>query len=462
MGVRSDTTYEIYVSYPAKWPQSLASFMKEAVRLAGFSGNIYGVFEPVAAVMSALEVHGEHLMATKLLTSGKPLNIFMLDMGAGTSDIHIFPLTLECRDGKMIPMPKSGTSYPSISDPSLYGGREIDLLLKKHVHSHLKKFIPFGEPGFSFGEEDLNQMFSLQNAKRWKEEQVSDMLKTGQSTSLPLKVLENLRFMAMFLGSEKIANIKNFKINQSTFEELTKDHWNGLYKMIQSAMALHEKNYGVKAEDIDLVLLTGGHSYWYTVQNLFNGKGLNTDTGRDHFVNSEKIEATHFSKIENEPWRVLTDALPHESVARGLVLYPEGYKAQATAANNVWIRMKVNEKTSDPTQVIKIGDLLPIEKSDGIINISFKGTRYIYEYNIDIEVLTGESIETAEIWKSRHDFNFRSKILLLDAVLIGVNTLIPFDYVFKLEYNFKGFEDGTISFYSKLYKDTLEPVEISF
>ena len=200
----------------------------------------------------------------------------------------------------------------------------------------------------------------------------------------------------------------------------------------------------------------------YTVQNLFNGKGLNTDTGRDHFVNSEKIEATHFSKIENEPWRVLTDALPHESVARGLVLYPEGYKAQATAANNVWIRMKVNEKTSDPTQVIKIGDLLPIEKSDGIINISFKGTRYIYEYNIDIEVLTGESIETAEIWKSRHDFNFRSKILLLDAVLIGVNTLIPFDYVFKLEYNFKGFEDGTISFYSKLYKDTLEPVEISF
>lgn len=124
--------------------------------------------------------------------------------------------------------------------------------------------------------------------------------------------------------------------------------------------------------------------------------------------------------------------------------------------------MKVNEKTSDPTQVIKIGDLLPIEKSDGIINISFKGTRYIYEYNIDIEVLTGESIETAEIWKSRHDFNFRSKILLLDAVLIGVNTLIPFDYVFKLEYNFKGFEDGTISFYSKLYKDTLEPVEISF
>ena len=462
MGVRSDTTYEIYVSYPAKWPQSLASFMKEAVRLAGFSGNIYGVFEPVAAVMSALEVHGEHLMATKLLTSGKPLNIFMLDMGAGTSDIHIFPLTLECRDGKMIPMPKSGTSYPSISDPSLYGGREIDLLLKKHVHSHLKKFIPFGEPGFSFGEEDLNQMFSLQNAKRWKEEQVSDMLKTGQSTSLPLKVLENLRFMAMFLGSEKIANIKNFKINQSTFEELTKDHWNGLYKMIQSAMALHEKNYGVKAEDIDLVLLTGGHSYWYTVQNLFNGKGLNTDTGRDHFVNSEKIEATHFSKIENEPWRVLTDALPHESVARGLVLYPEGYKAQATAANNVWIRMKVNEKASDPIHVIKVGDVLPLTTKPSELAISFKNQRFGYQYDVHIEVLTGETIDNAHIWTYSHHHNGTTAALGAHIITLGLTFLTGLDYDFVLKYSFTCNEDGSIHFDSKLKNDIEQPIDITF
>ena len=311
------TDSEIYVSYPAKWSSSLAQFMKEAVREAGFCGTIHGVFEPVAAVQNALHSHVKRLQESELLGVNKPLNILMLDMGAGTSDIYIFPLTLENCDGIYKVIPQKGTPYPSIDDPSLCGGCEIDKMLQELIHDHLKKTL-------SFDDDQLNQIFTLSDAKRWKDEHLSNTLKDNQSAGLPNKILSTIKALESFLDKNKLEAAKNFTINRSSFEEKTKTHWETLYRMIQSAIALHAKTYNISAEDIDLVLLTGGHSAWYTVPKLFNGDGIRGNIGVDHIHEGQTVSASHFSKIEKEPWRILSDPLSQESVAKGLVLYAEG------------------------------------------------------------------------------------------------------------------------------------------
>ena len=83
---------DVYVSYPAKWSSDFVDFMKDAVKKAGFIGNIYGINEPKAATYNMLHRHLSHLQKSKMLTQGKPMHVFMLDMGAGTTDIVIIRL----------------------------------------------------------------------------------------------------------------------------------------------------------------------------------------------------------------------------------------------------------------------------------------------------------------------------------------------------------------------------------
>ena len=89
------TSTEINISYPAKWDETMVETMKNAVANAGFEGEIKGRKEPEAATRNMLNEHLHHLRDRKLLGINKPLRIFMLDMGAGTTDISIFKLTLD-------------------------------------------------------------------------------------------------------------------------------------------------------------------------------------------------------------------------------------------------------------------------------------------------------------------------------------------------------------------------------
>lgn len=446
----------VYVSYPAKWPSSLAKFMKTAVSEAGFpGGEAHGVFEPQAAMQNALKQHYAQILSNGLLASDKPLNIMMLDMGAGTSDIFIFQLTLEIKNGKVVPVDiQKTTAYPSVDDPSLCGGREIDELLEELIRDHLQKTLDLDE-------ETISGSFNVYDAKTWKEF-LSNTLKSNGTTKLPTKVDGWLSSIKKFVTINEFEAAARFTINRASFEDRTKEHWETLYKMIESAVAFHKSKYGIGAEDMDLILLTGGHSAWYTVPKLFNGEGIAGQIAIDHTVDGKEIKSTHFTKIENEPWRILSDALPHESVARGLVLSHEGIDVPATASNNVWIRMKVKDKESDLIKVVSIGEPLPIMKKEGKFEILFKDCRINHIYDIDIDVLTGRTIETADVWTSHHRFNNLGGAIFGNLLGLGIPIIFGIDYKFELNYNFRADVDGTVHFESILKKDFKDPIEIKF
>lgn len=453
---KNTTDCEVYVSYPAKWPSSLATFMKDVIREVGFPGKIHGLFEPIAAVQNALNNHVAHLKSGKLLTITKPLHILMLDMGAGTSDIYIFKLSLENIDGKINVAISDGTSFPSIDNPTLCGGREIDALLLDLISNHLKRTLEFND-------EEIQDLFKLCDAKTWKDEHLSTTLKMGSIAGLPQKVLGAIAPLTRFLPKNKIDAVRQFSINRTTFEESTKSHWSALYKMIESAMSIHHSNYGVSAEDIDIILLTGGHSAWYNVPKLFNGDGIGGQIAVDHTIDGKVVKAMHFSKIENEPWRIFSDARPHESVAKGLVLHPEGISIPATSSNNVWIKLRVNGVESDLKQVISIGDKLPLMTDESELCVNFEGRDVSHVYDLYIDVFTGKTIETAEIWTYSHHFDDRAASLFANIFLLGIPFILgAYSYDFALKYQFSADEDGCIHFESKLQKDSEKPIEIKF
>lgn len=449
------TDCDIYVSYPAKWPSSLATYMKEVIHEVGFPGKVHGLFEPIAAVQNALKSHLEHLRSGRLLTASKPLNMLMLDMGAGTSDIYIFKLALEPVDGKINVAISDGTSFPSIDDPSLCGGREIDALLLSLMSDHLKNTLELND-------EDINEIFKLSDAKTWKDEHLSNTLKSNSIAGLPQKVIGAIAPLSKFLPKAKMETVRQFTLNRTTFEDRTKSHWSALYNMIESAISLHHTKYGVGAEDIDFILLTGGHSAWYTVPKLFNGDGIGGQIAIDHTIDGKVVKATHFSKIENEPWRIFSDARPHESVARGLVLHPEGISIPSTSSNNVWIRMRINELESELVKVLSVGTKLPIETDEGQLKITFKNKRIDHVFDLHIDVLTGETVETANLWTWFHHFDDNGAMIFVNILLGGLPFIFGCNYDFALTYKFRADEDGCVHFESKLQKEKGKPIEIKF
>ncbi len=368
------TSTEINISYPAKWDDTMVKIMKDAVANAGFEGKITGRKEPEAATRNMLNNHLKELQRAKLLGANKPLRIFMLDMGAGTTDISIFKLTI---DDEGIPNITELLSYPSKEEVILCGGREID----KSLQSHILKYC---------AEKGLNLMpdcVELSNVKNWKETTVSPRLKSEQPIPLPAAVSLALRF------SGRNDLIDGFSFDRSDFEQATKEHWKQLYNLIKSAMAQYKY---AKPEDIDFVCLTGGHSAWYTIPKLFNGEGVCNYIAKE----GKDPDALNFKKLKNEPWRMnaVLDALPHESVARGLCLMDQRMIYVTPSSNNVWVKININNEESEIIQVVnKLDDILPVEKEiSHEVNIPRNHVLGDLSVNAQIDIYIGETIENAE------------------------------------------------------------------
>ena len=240
---------EINISYPAKWDDTMVKIMKNAVAKAGFEGKINGRKEPEAATRNMLNNHLKELQHAKLLGTNKPLRIFMLDMGAGTTDISIFKLTI---DDEGIPNITELLSYPSKEEVILCGGREIDHSLRNYILNYCE------EKGLKL----LPECVELPNVKNWKDFSVSPKLKSEQ----PFPLFAAVSLALKYSGRNDI--VESFSFDRSDFEQATKEHWNKLYSLIKSAMSQYKY---AKPEDIDFVCLTGGHSAWYTIPKLFNG-----------------------------------------------------------------------------------------------------------------------------------------------------------------------------------------------
>ena len=94
-------------------------------------------------------------------------------------------------------------------------------------------------------------------------------------------------------------------LNRSSFEALLKDYLPQFPELVKGAL----EKAKLPASDIDLVLLTGGHSQWYFVQAMLSGKMAQFGT-----VDLPRIKADYA--------RIIPITRPQETVALGLVYSP--------------------------------------------------------------------------------------------------------------------------------------------
>lgn len=368
------TSTEINISYPAKWDDEMVRIMKNAVADAGFIGEIKGKKEPEAAARNLLNSHLSELQNAGLLGYNKSLRIFMLDMGAGTTDISIFKLTI---DEQGVPNITELLSYPSKEETILCGGREIDEYLQKYISNYCR-------------DSDVDLMpecIELPLIKQWKDSIISHCLKSGQK----VRLYQALNLMIRHKGRNDI--IDDFSFDRYDFEQITKEHWKRLYSLIKSAMSQYRY---AKPEDVDFVCFTGGHSAWYTVPKLFNGEGVCNYIAKD----GKDPDALNFKKLKDEPWRMtaVLDSLPHESVARGLCLMDQRMIYVTPSSNNVWVKVTINGQSNEIMQVVnKLDDVLPVEK-EIIHEVDIERNHVFGNLKIDaqIDIYVGETLENAD------------------------------------------------------------------
>ena len=432
------STHDIYVSYPAKWSDSFINFMKEAVRKAGFgekSSGIYGVNEPKAATCNMLFLHMANFEKTKMLTANKPMHVFMLDMGAGTTDIFIFRLKID--PSRKIEIDNL-ISYPTVDNPYLCGGSEIDKNLSEYVVDYIQKKTKVMDEDF----------FPEDSAKFWKDQIVSSSLKNNVNISMPPELQAALKYMP----NGKSA-MQSFILTRSTFETITEVHWKNLYELIRSAMQLYESKYKIKAEDIDFLFLTGGHSQWYTVPKLFNGDGVCGYIGKDHQVDNSEEKALNFKKLKEESWRMFSDTLPHECVATGLCLQGETITPPSVLANNIWLKLTIGEYQTEPNLILQKGTSLPYDKEHSETTKLSRGFFQSHIFNIVIDLYTGDSLETAKhsrLQLKKDEDSFLGKLI---ASLFIFTIFSKYEYKFTIDTKFTANEDGTIDIIGSIVVD---------
>lgn len=264
------------VSYPVKWNRETRKFMVDVATRAGFP-NVSGMDEAQAAIRAVAVMNEDYLRTNNLLVNGMPSNILLVDMGAGTTDLVLCRYTpgKEAKADILKIWPKAGEL--------LFGGREVDSLLQTFFRNLLDV-------------EDAKQVFKrigVEKFKAWKEENVSPALIRGDSVS-------DFEALDQYLEDHDMG-IGEYCLDRTAFEECLFGYLNQLPELINGC--LESANFS--GRDIDLVIVTGGHSQWYFVKEMLAGK----------MPQYGKLELT---KISGDSSRIIQVARPQETVAIGL------------------------------------------------------------------------------------------------------------------------------------------------
>lgn len=281
------------ISYPVKWSQETKQFMLDTAEKAGFP-NVSGLDEAQAAIKAVTVMSAEHLEQNGLLYSGVPSNILLIDMGAGTTDLVLCRYTPGTEDDVEIlnTWPKSGDI--------LFGGKEIDSLLQNFFLDKME-------------EEDARTVFHHVGAdkfKSWKEENVSPALRNHDSVS----DFEALDSCVDMMGID----MEEYCLDRHGFEECLKNYLKQFPILINDCIG----NSGIKGADVDLVIVTGGHSQWYFVQEMLAG-------------NMPQLGNVDLPKIKENPSRIIPISRPQETVALGL------------AYNDICVKIAVNSEQEE-------------------------------------------------------------------------------------------------------------------
>lgn len=263
------------VSYPVKWNEGTKNFMLKTAAKAGFP-NVTGMDEAQAAIQAVIVMNADHLHQNGLLQKGVGSNVLLIDMGAGTTDLVLARYTLgdETETEVLNTWPKSGDIQ--------FGGREIDHLLQKFFRQMLDE----GDA------EKIFDRIGTDKFKSWKEGSVSPALRQNDS----VKDFTEFDNLAGFLGLDL-----DYCLDRTAFENCLADYLRQFPQLINGCL----QNAGMTGNDVDLVIVTGGHSQWYFVGEMLEGK-------------MPQFGEVDLPKIKENPGRIIPISRPQETVALGL------------------------------------------------------------------------------------------------------------------------------------------------
>ena len=321
----NDDIVRAIISYPVKWQGETKQFMIDAMKAAGFP-KVEGMDEAAAAIHTITVQHANDLFRRGYFQKGTAIHILLVDMGAGTTDLVL------CRyvpGGQKMDILCTWPTGGEI----LFGGREADLLLQEYVKSKL----PAEEA------DAIMKRCGVEKVKAWKENIVSPALKKDET----VHEFSELDMIADLLGIET----EDYALNRMVFETIGNDYLLKLPELVNGCLT----NAGVQGKDIDLVILTGGHSQWYFAQEMLAGR-------------MKQFGDMGLSAIEADPARIITIPLPQETVALGLVFSPM----------EIWAADPLEHVDMSPATCTSAGNIeYWMRKSDGAIFLDSLGQRSI-------------------------------------------------------------------------------------
>ncbi len=244
-----------FVTYPVKFSAALADFLREAAEDggAGFP-NVTMISESEAAMWYAAHTQTQETRCVLDAFSKNVLTVLGIDMGAGTTDIEIF--SFDRQEGHIRNV-LGRSKNPEFS----FAGREIDAGLAGYYQELIGPDLCICLSGESRNAE-FGKRILMRIVKTFKESTVSERLNTNRTvTAVP----GDLAGPLYVLNPDDCGKIfQKAAFDREKFQTMFADYLSQFPKLLKNALQDAE----IHEEEIDLVVLTGGHSQWYFVQDM--------------------------------------------------------------------------------------------------------------------------------------------------------------------------------------------------
>ena len=243
------------VTYPAKFPDDVQLFLKEAAEKAGFR-NVVLLDESKAAMAFSLIYDTGSIKEYVSSLHKDILKVMLIDMGAGTTDIAIFQY--DAADPSNF---QHLCSWPENASHN-FGGREIDEILGQFYQQKL------GEDAIisALYKNDpvVAKKLLTKKVKDFKDRTISPLLAESMTVAELPSDLQDI--------ADDMDEDPGIDLNRSGFEALLKEYLPQFPELVQGAL----QKAGLTGGDMDMVILTGGHSQWYFVKDALAKLGISS------------------------------------------------------------------------------------------------------------------------------------------------------------------------------------------